>query len=282
MKNIFVPLTGCANDVTALEAARSVAASFQGRIQALHVYPDPLQIAAKVAVRQFVSRFGNIELIHALQKQADERRAAAVAAFAEFQKTNTQSDPSASIDASMLEWEGDPVPEIAAAARLHDLLVLARASEDGELSLDRTANVLVACGRPVLLLPHATEHALGTTIAIAWKDTAETARAITAAMPFLTRAQKLYVLHVPEEGKDTSSALQLAANLEIYGVPVEARQVQPDACSGSEALLATAYGLGADLLVMGAYSRSRFGELIFGGYTRDLLQACDIPVLMLH
>jgi nucleotide-binding universal stress UspA family protein len=37
-----------------------------------------------------------------------------------------------------------------------------------------------------------------------------------------------------------------------------------------------------DLLVMGAYGRSRFGEIILGGVTRHMLQHMTVPVLMSH
>ena len=41
-------------------------------------------------------------------------------------------------------------------------------------------------------------------------------------------------------------------------------------------------GNGADLIVSGAYSHSRARALVFGGFTRSLMTACDIPVLLLH
>ena len=37
-----------------------------------------------------------------------------------------------------------------------------------------------------------------------------------------------------------------------------------------------------DLLVMGAYSRPRLRELIFGGVTEHMLFHTELPVLMLH
>lgn len=37
-----------------------------------------------------------------------------------------------------------------------------------------------------------------------------------------------------------------------------------------------------DLLVMGAYGRSRFREIILGGVTRHMLQHMTVPVLMSH
>jgi nucleotide-binding universal stress UspA family protein len=38
----------------------------------------------------------------------------------------------------------------------------------------------------------------------------------------------------------------------------------------------------ADLLVMGAYGRSRFAERILGGVTRYMLQQTDLALLMRH
>ncbi len=49
-----------------------------------------------------------------------------------------------------------------------------------------------------------------------------------------------------------------------------------------EALLAAAESENADLMVMGAYTRSRLRELVFGGVTRDILGAAGLPVLMAH
>jgi nucleotide-binding universal stress UspA family protein len=38
--------------------------------------------------------------------------------------------------------------------------------------------------------------------------------------------------------------------------------------------------LGADLIVMGAYSHSRLRELILGGTTQAILEHMTVPVLM--
>jgi nucleotide-binding universal stress UspA family protein len=43
-----------------------------------------------------------------------------------------------------------------------------------------------------------------------------------------------------------------------------------------------AQGVGAQYLVMGAYSHTRAGELLFGGVTRALLRACPVTLVMAH
>ena len=56
----------------------------------------------------------------------------------------------------------------------------------------------------------------------------------------------------------------------------------PDGRPAGEVLLAKARELGADLLVMGAYSHTRLRERILGGVTKYVLEHADIPVLAFH
>jgi nucleotide-binding universal stress UspA family protein len=49
-----------------------------------------------------------------------------------------------------------------------------------------------------------------------------------------------------------------------------------------ERLLALAQNVGAELLVMGCYRRSRMRELVLGGVTRTVLKSMRLPVLMAH
>ncbi|TFH42318.1 MAG: universal stress protein, partial [Lysobacterales bacterium] len=49
-----------------------------------------------------------------------------------------------------------------------------------------------------------------------------------------------------------------------------------------QALLDSARGIDADLLVLGGYSRHRLREVIMGGVTRYLLAESDIPLMMVH
>ena len=55
-------------------------------------------------------------------------------------------------------------------------------------------------GRPVLIAPAAPPRAWPEVLAIAWKDTAEAARAVAAAMPFLEAAKRVVILSVEEAG----------------------------------------------------------------------------------
>jgi nucleotide-binding universal stress UspA family protein len=283
MKTILVPLTGYQNDASALAAAYLVARRFKGRIEALAVRPDAMQIVTTAAVQQFGgTKVHSAEAIHTLEKAAGNASTAAFVAFDEFLKRQAPADM---VEATLQQTQGEPVRDTAAAARFADLAVLGRAAEGAEFSLDAIGNILVACGRPVLVVPDAPSAAIGATIAVAWKETAEAARAVTAAMPFLERAEKIVVISASDSDFDAEasaeSAEKLASRLRRYGMRVESRGLA-SGISAADSLLKAAHDAHADMLVMGAYGHGRLRELVFGGFTRAVLQNTNLPVLMLH
>jgi nucleotide-binding universal stress UspA family protein len=146
---------------------------------------------------------------------------------------------------------------------------------------------LMRSGRRVLIMPRSAAEMIGRTVVIAWKDSAETARALTAAMPFLVKAERIVVIEVSENGTEADresggSSDRLVAGLAWHRIKAEARIVKPGDRTGPEILLSAAGDVGADLVVMGAYGHSRVREMIFGGFTRRVLRAADLPVLMFH
>ena len=140
-------------------------------------------------------------------------------------------------------------------------------------------------GLPLLLAPREVSEDICSTIAIAWKETAEAARAVTAAMPLLHLARRVLVLSVSEDDDPTeaeSSARRLAEQLRWHGFKVAAHHVPADTLAPAEALMDVAKKVGAKLLVMGGYGHSRAYEFVFGGFTRHALANTTLPVLMAH
>ena len=120
------------------------------------------------------------------------------------------------------------------------------------------------------------------TVAIAWKATPHAARALTAALPFLSMAKQIVVLTVDEDRrKPEEEAERLMTGLRWHGIPVSVRHLQAGDQSGPETLLSAATEHAA-LLVMGGYGHSRLREWIFGGFTLNVLRAAAVPVLMAH
>ncbi len=176
-------------------------------------------------------------------------------------------------------------PATATLARSLDLFLLGRPNGDRWLA-DILEAVLFDAGAPALVIPPDAATAKDPqTILIGWRDSTECAHAIAASLPFLEHARQVHLVSVAEtsssEEKRLEPAADMAKHLSRHGISVEVRHL-PKWNHPAEALLNEAAIVGADLLVAGAYGRSRLREMIFGGVTRALLRDCPIPLLMAH
>jgi nucleotide-binding universal stress UspA family protein len=123
-------------------------------------------------------------------------------------------------------------------------------------------------------------------VLVAWKETRESARAVADAIPFLERAREVVVVSISAAGEESVreklADADIAGWLARHGVPATVRhEVAEDVDAGS-LLLSRAADFGADLIVMGAYSRPRLSEMVLGGVTRLMLESTTVPVLMSH
>ena len=145
----------------------------------------------------------------------------------------------------------------------------------------QAVHVVLFDARATALLVRTTIPAsLGQTVAIAWKQSAAAERAIEAALPLLLHAGGVRIL-VEEAGALGTVPAKLLHVLEKAGVAVTVAGIRIGDRTIAEALIAEAHAVGADLLVMGAYSHSEISDL-FGGATREILAASDLPILMHH
>jgi nucleotide-binding universal stress UspA family protein len=216
----------------------------------------------------------------------DKRRAQAKKVYDEVM----QSSECFAECASWAETAQVPINEtFARQALFADLLVLGQrdpADEDApSVPADFVETVLIASGRPALVVPHiGVNGPIGTTVAIAWKETPEAARAVTAALPFLQRARRVYVMSWDEESKPEvgGESLDLERYLSAHGVNFTWDRAGAERQQIGELLLSRAFDFGADLLVMGCYGHSRAREWILGGASRTILQSMTLPVLMMH
>ncbi len=288
MKTILVPLGGLARDAHALEAAYAMAAAFHAHLDCLHVRPDPRLLVASTTAGMETGMGTGVfpaELWEVLV-QADKRRAKrARDLFDGFCAKHKVSSTSAGVSASFREMEGS-VRDITSNARYADIVVFTNETLLSETSLDATGDVIVGCGRPILLVPVKSNALSLGTVAVAWKETAEAARAVAESMPVLQLAKNVVVLAAPEGSQKEEDAMRsaerLAGSLNANGIAARAERVTADHKSVPVAIVERAIGLKADLLVMGAYSHNRLREFLFGGFTEHVLQHPKIPVLMAH
>lgn len=188
-----------------------------------------------------------------------------------------------SVTASFREEKDAAIDRLIFHARHSDLVVLGRAKQTQGLAPDTLEQLILNCGRPVLVAASAAPHTLTGTIMVCWKESGNAARALAAATPFLTSAKRVVFTGVTEGIEGAAAAVHdLAQRFARDGVSAEAQLILPNGGGIPGALAAAAEDCAADLVVMGAYGHSRVRELIFGSCTEALLRDADRPILLMH
>jgi nucleotide-binding universal stress UspA family protein len=113
---------------------------------------------------------------------------------------------------------------------------------------------------------------------VAWDGSDGSSRAARRATPLLRRASAVVIAGAPSERACDPN--QLRAYYALRGIEATVAVLDRAGADTAAELLELAQGQGADLIVAGAFGRSRLREFIFGGVTRVLLHA-DGPSLFL-
>ncbi|MFO1068492.1 MAG: universal stress protein [Geminicoccaceae bacterium] len=251
-----------------LRLAKALAARFGGAIEALHVTP-PTVVPVGLAEGTAYIAAGIQEALQAAAARTTERMKAVYRDVCE----------PVTVPSRWVHAEGDIADALIAAARTADLTLSALHAESGLDALPASVveQVILGAGGPVLLVPFGwagTE--VGRRVIVGWKGSRESARAVHDALPFLTGAASVVVAGA---GAEAPRGLDgIVALLGRHGATARAELVA-DPAGPADALLQLATAEGADLLVMGAYGRTRLRELVLGGATRDILRTATIPVL---
>ena len=129
-------------------------------------------------------------------------------------------------------------------------------------------------GRPIIAVGEAVTEFADRKIVVAWKDTREARRAVADALPFLQRAQDVIAITVSEGDRsaEKGSLDDLLAWLDRHDVKARAELLENQE-GFVDVLESTARAYQADLVVSGGYGHSRMREWLFGGITRNLLEA---------
>ena len=115
---------------------------------------------------------------------------------------------------------------------------------------------------------------------IGWNGSAQAAAAVRNALPWAREERHGSAWEALPDSVQTS-LLDVVAYLQGHGIDATERASINDEDAG-QAILAAAEENEADIVVMGAFGRSRFNEWILGGATRDVLGSMKTPVFMAH
>ncbi len=286
INTIVAPMTGSPTDGSALDAALAMAGTTNAHIQAVFLHRDPRNIALPQ-----VGEGMTAAMIETLMDAAEQRvkadRAAAESSYATWLKANGITDakdpgPRNGVTAHLSEIQGEPTASLAKAGRMADMICMSQPSNsDGEELSDLVSTALLETGKLLFLAPNGGKCAPVKSVAVAWNGSREAARAVALAMPMLERAETVTVLSGTSDMLTPTEVEAFVASLKWHGVNAKSRTFT---LNGDQAgrLQAEARDVGAQVLLLGAYSHSRMREFVFGGVTDDIMNAAQMPVLMAH
>ncbi|RLJ60106.1 nucleotide-binding universal stress UspA family protein [Litoreibacter meonggei] len=123
-------------------------------------------------------------------------------------------------------------------------------------------------------------------VLVAWNTSLPAARAVKQALPLLKRSKAITVacfdpvMSKMADGENPGS--DVGKWLTRHGCNVTVEQQPSGGKEIATCILQRAEEIGADLVVAGAYGRSRLREDLFGGTTASLSEQADMPVFMAH
>jgi nucleotide-binding universal stress UspA family protein len=176
-----------------------------------------------------------------------------------------------------VEWRSSmdfPREVIPKEARAADLVVIGQGILPGDVAHTYDpGTIILAAGRPALVVPPEIDRLNLSRVLIAWKDTREARRAVRDAIPLLQQAKDvaIAVVHSSTSEKTDAQIADLVQYLGRHKVSVAQQIANVSNENEGTILLQLAEEHHVDLIVLGAYGRTRLGEWIFGGVTRNLL-----------
>lgn len=179
------------------------------------------------------------------------------------------------------ERVGSPDKVMSIIGPVSDLVVVSRPPPSGgDVARIFMLTALMESGRPVLILPQNGAAKVGRRICIAWNQSIEAMRAVSASMSLLRAADQVTIVSAGSEDRLGPKSQQLVHYLKSWGVSAD--RVATRGRDVEKELLASYKKSDSDLLLMGAYSKSRWRQIAFGGTSQHILEKGRIPVLMLH
>jgi nucleotide-binding universal stress UspA family protein len=179
---------------------------------------------------------------------------------------------------------GHPNYVAAVVSRYADLVIAGQSPKGVEFETVDPGEVVSTSGRPMFIVPQTfkpkgyTGHAL-----LGWNGSREAARAISDAMMILGPESKVTVAFMgPTSEMPESFGFDIGEHLQRHGVTVDQVELEHKASDSGKDLINFAGEVGADLIVMGAYTHSRLREEVFGGATRTVLRNMTTPIFLSH
>ena len=277
IKNLIVITDDSQGCAARIDAALTMAAKYDAHLTG--VYAQHQELLSPGLTRLLPS--GSQETVNTIISETLER-AAQGAKDLFFSKVSTAGH------LEKAHWHavsGYPDQVASLIARYADIVLVGQyeSSAANSAAID-PGEVVFRCGRPLLVLPQdfnnkpLTEHAV-----VAWNRSREAARALADAMLILETKTRVTVLTVDAKSNPQGDLpFNVVEHLKRHGINATKVELPLQSRDPGIEIMQYAQQQGADLLIMGAYSHSRWREQVLGGATRSVLENLSIPVFMSH
>jgi nucleotide-binding universal stress UspA family protein len=270
-KSILAISEGGPDAVMSFRLAARLATAFDGTVDAVHFAEHRLHEADITSQSMpFLSRLSDDRV----KARAEESQRAFRELIQPLRDSTFTGDGTMTLDALIRK------------ARFADLVVIGRPGADEENISPQTVKAAIYdCARPVAIAPPDLEQGPVTSVVVAWNGSAQAARAVDAALPFLEKTGKVTVMVADATPEDVATPY-LVRNFARHGIAATVDAVKFGALTGrgrGRALLSYVTDKGADLLVMGAYGHGELSNFMgLGGATAKVIASCPIPLLLAH
>lgn len=286
MKTILALIGGGDRDEIILRTAYAAAVPLGARLNLLHVH-----VSAGIALynekhAQFAMGAGIGNALGDLETRAAKYSAIALDHARQFLGTlevrrEGDGNEGTGVPVSFRKETDVSIENLIREAGNNDLIVMGRAKQTQGLPQDTLERLIRQSGRPILVVARSAPQTLLGTIMVCCKNPASLDRLVSTTSQLLVNATRIIFFHVQTRKKSMGKALDhFQDRFKSIGLIPEVRIVQ--GTKVPDALAAAAYDCGADLVVMGAFGRSRIVELIFDSITEKVLGSLDKPIMLVR
>lgn len=291
IKAVLVPLNGSDKpcDTNSLFSALTVAKRLHCNVDALHVKRDPRTAAAFVGEGMTTAMIESV--IELAEKDTEKRSVAALATFTEAcekqgvpVEMSASTAPSPAPSARFVERVGNQEDFLPEYGRMFDMIVVCKKSTQKNSENELVINsAILETGRPVLIIDEPLAENFGQRIAVIWNGSVESSSAITQSLPLLQAAKEISLICAVDDLSEDIDPEEAIRYLALHGVAAKSCIIRGNTGkSTAQALMDAASRFNADFVVMGAYTKSRLRRLFFGAVTGEMLENCNLPIMMVH
>jgi nucleotide-binding universal stress UspA family protein len=284
VKHILAPVSGDHESQHVFMSALNLAEELDAHVTATNIpipasaYVIPEMAVSLAAYGGLQKTFDDVNVRRAARARQDFDRAVAVTKTAIVDTPVCARASTTWIDAARL-----PNGAVETLGRCADLVAVALPGDDSsfaEMEIFEDAIFGAACS--ALVVPNGIHRIARDNFAVAWNGSTEAVAAVKCMLSLAKPDAKITVIQVGDLRRGRIPAETLMDYLGWHCLAPTLRKVADQPHATTEVLIQEAKAASADLLVVGAYSRSRTREMLWGGVTRRLLTGSDLPLLMAH